>query len=155
MVDIEGLVRPVQPSSENFNEPQGRMGKASDGHRMVKIKILIVDDSPVARHALKSILSQHQDMDVAGEAASAAEALLEVPRLNTDVVVVDAQMPEMGGVEATRRIKERWPDTKVLFLAVHSSYIEEATAAGADYCLMKDCSRQDLLRAITELARRD
>lgn len=120
-VDIEGLVRPVQPSSEHINEPQGREDEAGDGHRMVKVKVLIVDDSPVARHALRSILSQHQDIEVVGEAVSAAEALLEVPRLGPDVAVVDAQMPEMSGVELTLKIKERWPDTKVLFLGAPRS----------------------------------
>jgi DNA-binding NarL/FixJ family response regulator len=68
---------------------------------------------------------------------------------------MDAQMPGMDGVEATRRIKTRLPSIKILFLVVHMPYVDGALAAGADAFLMKDCGRRELLQAIRELAGRD
>ena len=62
-------------------------------------------------------------------------------------------MPEMDGIKATRRIKERFPKIRVLLLTVHTSYIEEALAAGADGYLLKDCGREELFRAIRDVAR--
>ena len=66
---------------------------------------------------------------------------------------MDAQMPGMDGVEATRIIKQRIPATKVLFLAVHASHIDDALEAGADGFMMKDATRQELLLNIRKLAR--
>ena len=62
-------------------------------------------------------------------------------------------MPEMDGIEATRQIKERFPDIKVLVLTVHAGYADEALAAGADGYLLKDSARQELLQAIRQLGR--
>jgi DNA-binding NarL/FixJ family response regulator len=97
-------------------------------------------------------LGASQDIEVVGEAASGREALDQLESSLPDIVLVDAQMPDMSGVETTRKIKERWPQVKVLFLTVHSSYIEAAFAAGADYQLMKDCTRQELLAAVKKIS---
>lgn len=112
------------------------------------IKILIVDDSAVVRDGLRSILNGHADIQAVGEAVDGEDAIAKANELHPDVILMDAQMPEMDGVEATRRIKERFPKIKVLFLTVHASYIQEALAAGADGYLMKDCPGKELLRAI-------
>ena len=117
------------------------------------IRVLVVDDSTVARDGLSAILRAHSDLDVVGEAASGWEAIEQAERLRPGVVVMDAQMPEMDGVEATRLIKERLPQTKVLFLSVHVNHIDAALEAGADAQLMKDCSRQVLLDAVRRLGR--
>ena len=132
-----------------------RRSQIGESGVLVKIQVLIVDDSPVARHGLTSILRHYPDVEVVGEASGAAEAFTEVPRLKPDIVIMNAQMPEMDGAEATGVIKERWPWTKVLFLAVHVCYFEVAAAAGADGCLMKDGGRHELVEAIRELGRRN
>ena len=121
---------------------------------MEKIRVLIVDDSPPVRHGLQSILRAYSDIEVLGEATDGQEAIDKVEQVQPDVILMDAQMPGMDGVEATRHIKERWPSIKVLFLMVHSSYVEAAMAAGADGHLMKDSGRQELVLTIREMGRR-
>jgi two-component system response regulator NreC len=120
---------------------------------METIRVLIVDDSPVVRNGLQGILRAHPDIEVVGQATDGREAIAQAEQLQPGVILIDAQMPEMDGTEATRRIKERWPNIKVLFLTVHMGYIEAALAAGADGYLMKDSGRQELLQAIRELGR--
>jgi len=118
------------------------------------IKILIVDDSAVVRDGLRSILSPHAEFKIVGEAIDGLDAIDKAGNLKPDVILIDAQMPGTDGVEATRRIKERFPEIKVLLLTVHTSYIKEALAAGADGCLLKDCGREELFRAIREVVQR-
>ena len=117
---------------------------------MNRIKVLIVDDSATARDGLGSILSTHADIEVVGEAADGEDALAKANDLQPDIILMDAQMPGMDGAAATRRIKQRFPEIKVLLLTVHISYIEEAVLAGVDGYLMKDCGREKLLEAIRE-----
>ena len=118
------------------------------------IKILIVDDDAVVRDSLRSILSPHAEFKIVGEAIDGLDAIAKANSLHPDVVLMDAQMTGMDGIEATRRIKERFPEIKVLLLTVHTSYIEEALAAGADGYLLKDCGREELCRAIREVGER-
>jgi len=113
-----------------------------------RIKVLIVDDSSAVRDGLQSILRAHPDIEVVGEAANGSEAIIKAEQLHPDVILMDAQMPEMDGVEATRRIKERLHELKILFLTVHTTHIEAGLAAGADGYLMKDCGREELLQTI-------
>ena len=117
-----------------------------------RVRVLIVDDSPQARDGLRSILASQPDIDVVAVAASGLQAIALAEELQPDLMLVDAQMPEMGGAEATRSIKRCCPLVKVLFMAVHDRHIDEGIAAGADRCLMKDCTRQELLHAVRELA---
>jgi DNA-binding NarL/FixJ family response regulator len=119
---------------------------------MSKTRVLIVDDCMVVRDGLRSLLKGCPCIEVVGEAVGGREAIAKAGKLQPDVVLMDAQMPDLDGAEATRHIKERWPHIKVLFLTVHSSYIEAAVAAGADSHLMKDCTRQELLGAIGEVS---
>ncbi|MFQ5872902.1 MAG: response regulator transcription factor [Dehalococcoidia bacterium] len=121
---------------------------------MDKIRVLIVDDSSVVRDGLQSILGADPNIEVVGHAADGLEAISKAEQLQPGVILMDAQMPEMDGVEATRRIKERSPNIKVLVLTVHTTYIQAALAAGADGYLMKDSGRQELLQAIRNLGRR-
>ena len=121
---------------------------------MKRIKVLIVDDSAVVRDGLRSILSPHAEFKIVGEAIDGPDAIDKAGNLRPDVILMDTQMPGTDGVEATRRIKECFPEMKVLLLTVHTSYIEEALAAGADGCLLKDCGREELFRAIREVVQR-
>jgi len=121
---------------------------------MKKTKVLIVDDSAAARDGLNSILSPHTDIEIIGKAVDGLDAITKVNDLHPDIVLMDTRMPVMGGVEATRRIKERFPEIKILLLTVHTSYIEEAIAAGADGYLKKDCPRDELLQTMRALSAR-
>ena len=120
-----------------------------------KIRVLIVDDSSQVRSGLQGILRPHPDIEVVGEATDGLEAITTAEQLQPDVILMDAQMPEMDGIEATRRIKEKLPSIKILFLTVHSEFIDAALAAGADGYLLKDSGRQELLQAIRKLGRHD
>ena len=121
---------------------------------MNKTRVLIVDDCAVVQDGLRSLLKGCPGIEVVGEAGGGREGVRRAKRLQPDVVLMDAQMPDLDGAEATRHIKECCPDIKVLFLTVHSSYIEAATAAGADSHLMKDCTRDELLTAIGKVSGR-
>jgi len=116
-----------------------------------KIRVLIVDDSAVVRDGLQSVLRAHPEIEVVGEAEDGLEAISKAEQLQPGVILMDAQMPEMDGVEATRRIKERLPSVKILFLTVHAGYVEDALVAGADGYLLKDSGRRELLQAIRKL----
>ena len=119
---------------------------------MEKTSVLVVDDSPEVRNGLRSILTTHPDLEVVGEAQDGLEAITMAEQSRPDVILMDSQMPLMDGVEATRLIKERWSAIKILVLTVHTMYIESALAAGADDCLMKDVTSQELLYAVRRVA---
>ena len=116
------------------------------------VTVLIVDDSPSISDSLRSILSSHHDIEVIGVAANGEEAVARAEEHRPDVVLMDAQMPGMSGVEATRILKQRVPESKVLFMAVHASHIDDALEAGADGFMMKDATRQEILLNIRRLA---
>ena len=118
---------------------------------MQKIRVLIVDDNAAVRDGLCAILSAHADIEVVGKAVDGLDAVAKVNDLYPDVILMDAQMPKMDGIEATRHIKERFPKIKILFLTVHANYIDEALAVGADGYVMKDCAREELLEAVRKL----
>ena len=111
-----------------------------------------MDDNEVVREGLKSILDPHADIVVVGEAVDGSDAVLKAQELNPDVILMDAQMPNMDGTEATRRIRQLLPDIKVLFLTVYGDYVGGALAAGASWYLTKECRRQDILEGIRVLA---
>ncbi len=120
---------------------------------MQKIKVLIVDDSPVVRDGLFSVIGAHSDIEIVGDAQNGSEAIAEAENLCPNVILMDARMPEMGGIEATRHIKKHLPDTKVLLLTAYDDHIEEALSAGVSHYLTKDCRRDDLLSAVRRLGR--
>jgi DNA-binding NarL/FixJ family response regulator len=101
------------------------------------------------------ILSAQPDMEVAGEATNGREAVKAAEALKPDVVVMDVSMPELNGIEATRRIGDVSPRTRVLALSMHkdSVYVREILRAGARGYLLKDASDADLVNAVRAVAR--
>jgi two-component system response regulator NreC len=115
-----------------------------------KIRILIVDDHPVVRTGLRTLLAAQPDIEVVGEASSGSGAVERVLDLAPDVVVMDITMEGMGGLEATREIKVRAPDSKVLVLTVHKGvqYLRRALEAGATGYVLKQAADTELAVAI-------
>lgn len=119
----------------------------------MSIKVLIVDDHKIMREGLRSLLEREGDLEVVGEADTGRQAIQSVRELDPDLVLMDLTMPEMNGIEATRRIAEAFPEVRVLALSMHSDrrFIEEALAAGAQGFLLKDCAFDELVSAIREV----
>ena len=112
------------------------------------IRLLLVDDQRLMRDGLRTLLELEPDLEVIGEAENGEIALKLFPELSPDVVLMDIRMPVMDGVEATRLIKERWPEVRVIVLTIHASCRADALTAGADAFLIKGCTVADLLKAI-------
>jgi len=120
---------------------------------MGKIRVLIVDDHPVVREGLHAMLSTDRNIEVVGEACDGAEALAIVEEKEPDVVLMDIRMPNLDGVQATRRIKSQSPSTAVIVLTMYDTdaYVVDAMRAGASGYLLKDASRAlmlDTIRAV-------
>ena len=116
------------------------------------IRILIADDSQIIWDCLRSLLEAQPDFEVVGIAKDGEEAVKKVEELLPDVVIMDAQMPRMGGVEATRRIKEAFPKVGVLFFSVFVDCMEESMRVGADRFLVKDCDPEELFSEARRIA---
>ncbi len=116
-----------------------------------RLRLLIVDDSAAARSGLKALLGTvpgHEGDFEIFEAADGQEVLQVIETILPDVILMDAQMPLVNGIEATRIIKERWPNIKVVVLTLYAGYERDAMAAGADLFLLKGGSPEKLFDAI-------
>ena len=122
-----------------------------------KIRILLADDHAVVRQGFKMILGAQPDFEIVGEAGNGREAIELAETLGPDVVVMDVAMPELNGIEATRRLCAASPRTRVLALSMHkdSVYVREILRAGARGYLLKDAIDRDLLDAVRAIARGD
>ncbi|HET9223569.1 MAG TPA: response regulator transcription factor, partial [Roseiflexaceae bacterium] len=114
------------------------------------IRILIVEDQRIVREGLIALLEDESEVAIVGEASEGAEAVELYARLQPDVVLMDLQMPNVDGPEATRRIREQSPDARILVLTTYATdeFIFKALRAGARGYLLKDASADDLLAAI-------
>ncbi|MGH9638926.1 MAG: response regulator [Bryobacteraceae bacterium] len=117
----------------------------------------MADDHTIVRQGLKLILSAHSDMEIAGEAANGREAVDLAQQVKPDVVLMDVAMPELGGIEATRRMIEANPRVRVLVLSMHKEavYVREILKAGARGYILKDAIDTELLHAVRSVARGD
>jgi len=115
-----------------------------------KIRILLADDHTMVRQGFRMILAGQPDMEIVGEAGNGREAVELAQQLHPDVVVMDVAMPELNGIEATRRLASSEPRTRVLALSMHkdSVYVREILRAGARGYLLKDAIDRDLLAAV-------
>jgi DNA-binding NarL/FixJ family response regulator len=122
---------------------------------MSKIRIVLADDHSVVRQGFRRILEAQPDMEIVGEASNGKEALESAAKFTPDVVVMDVAMPELNGIEATRRMAEVAPRTRVLALSMHkdSVYVREILRAGARGYLLKDAVDEDLIAAVRAVSR--
>lgn len=114
------------------------------------MKILICDDQAVVRDGLELLLKLERDFEVVGAASDGAEAVELAAQKKPDLVLMDLKMPGTNGIEATRQIKARQPEVKVLVLTTYDDdqWVFDAIRAGASGYLLKDTPREDIIRAI-------
>ncbi|GCD83120.1 DNA-binding response regulator [Parageobacillus thermoglucosidasius] len=112
--------------------------------------ILLVEDQALVRQGLKMMIEQDPQLKVVAEAENGLEALHEMEQHIIDLVIMDIRMPVMNGLEATRKIKERWPDVKILILTTFNDdeYAVQALKDGANGFLLKTTEQQKLIQAI-------
>jgi DNA-binding NarL/FixJ family response regulator len=119
-----------------------------------KIRILLADDHKLVRQGFRLILMSQEDMEVVGETGNGREAVELAKTLKPDVVIMDVTMPELNGIEATRRICTMSPHIRILALSVHRDfvYVREIIRAGAEGYLLKESADTDLLAAVRAVA---
>ncbi|MGB2799471.1 MAG: response regulator transcription factor [Dehalococcoidia bacterium] len=124
---------------------------------MKKIRVLIADDHTLVRDGIRALLALAADIEVVGEAATGREALEQVKELRPDVVLMDLMMPMMSGLDATRRIRREFPETKVLALTQYddSEYVIPVIEAGARGFITKMAAFAELASAIQAVSKGD
>ncbi len=122
---------------------------------MNKIRILLVDDHELVRLGLMTLLNDQTNMEVVGEASTAAEAVNAVEKLSPDVALMDIRLPGEGGIEAARQITSRFPNVKVVMLTsfADDELVMRAINAGAAGYVLKQVGNEELIRAIQAAAR--
>lgn len=120
---------------------------------MTLCRLLVVDDHPLMRDALRNLFEAEPGFEVVGEAADGAEAVQKCTELLPDVVLMDIRMPGIDGIEATHHIVQRCPDTRVLALTTFSTleYVVPALRAGASGYLVKDSRHDEIVSAVTQV----
>ncbi len=118
------------------------------------IRVIIVDDQPIIRSGLAAFLMAYDHLNLVGEANDGEEALELCAMLRPDVVLMDIKMPVMDGITATRQIRQRWPETKVLILTsfTEPETLRQAQEAGAGGYILKDVGADELVEAIQNLS---
>ncbi len=117
---------------------------------MSRIKVLLADDHLILREGIRLLLEKVSDMEIVGEADNGEEAVAKVEHLAPDVVLMDITMPRMNGLEATRQIKQKHPEMKILILTMHETdqYIAGMLEAGASGYVVKAATSSELISAI-------
>jgi two-component system response regulator NreC len=121
---------------------------------LMATKVLLADDHSILREGLRMVLDAQPQIKVVGEANDGREAVDLAEKLHPDVVVMDIAMPNMNGLEATRQIKRRWPEIRVVILTMHENqqYLTQIVKAGASGAVLKRSAGTELLTAIKAAA---
>ena len=119
-----------------------------------KVRVMIVDDHPMMRKALRAIISLEPDLVVAAEAGSGQAAIDSLASARPDVVLMDGSMPLMNGMETTRRLRQLQPDLKIIALTLYeqTTYLEEMIALGARGYVLKTGSPSEIIKAVRVVA---
>jgi two-component system, NarL family, response regulator NreC len=122
---------------------------------MAKIRVFLTDDHTLFRQGIRTLLSAEPDIEIAGESASAGDAVEKAAELHPDVVLMDISMPGMSSFQAIRQIRKTRAETKVLLLTMYDDedYLAEGMEAGATGYILKDSPAEHLLLAIREVHR--
>ena len=122
-----------------------------------KIRVLIADAHPIVRSGVRLLLETEPDLEVIGEALNGRQAISLAESLQPDLILMDIAMPEVDGLEATRIIKEQWPNIQILVLTMHRSdeYFFEILKAGASGYLLKTADTDELVQAVRATAHGD
>jgi two-component system response regulator NreC len=121
---------------------------------LTKLKVLLVEDHAIVRQGIRSLLEEESDILVVGEAGDGSQALEQAERLSPDIVLMDLSMPGVGGIEATRQIRERFPAMRVIVLSMHESeeYVFRVLQAGASGYVLKRATTTELVLALRAVA---
>ena len=130
------------------------MGPAANRPKIFSIvtkKILLVDDHEIVRSGVRALLSD--DWEVCGEAADGEQAVEKAIALKPDLILMDLSMPNMNGIEATRKLRQLGLTTRIVILSMHegAGFVLGAKHAGADACLSKTCGPRQLHEVIVQL----
>ena len=119
-----------------------------------KITVLLVDDHAIVRRGFRRMLDDDETLEVVGEASNGAEAVRLTEKLHPQVIVMDCALPEVSGLEATRKILQSYPETAILMLSMHSedTLVRQALDAGARGYVLKNAMDLDLASAIKSVA---
>jgi len=114
------------------------------------IRILLADNHGILRQGIQALIEKHSDMEVVGQANNGLTAVEMTRKLRPDVVLMDVTMPELNGIEATRRIRKELPEVKVLALSIHArrEFVLDMINAGVSGYMLKECVLDDLIQAI-------
>ena len=118
------------------------------------LSVLLVEDHAIVRQGIKALLAEEPDIVVVGEAGDGGQALALVQELRPDIVLMDLSLPGVGGIEATRQVRERFPETRVVVLSMHESeeYVYRALRAGASAYVVKQSTSTELALALRAVA---
>lgn len=117
---------------------------------MSKTRVFLVDDHKILREALIILLSQQENIEVAGEAADGIEALSKIARIKPDIAIVDISLPKLNGIDLASTLKHEFPQIKVIILTMHKSeeFIAQALYAGVKGYILKDNALEELIQSI-------